>query len=380
MLGTLAGMSRTPRRIAVPLALVVALLGSGCAGSLAGGSLDRTPASSPAAAPLIVARADGEDPVVAVVRAILPAVVNVTAELASPIGSTSRRRGVGTGFIVRSDGILVTNYHVVERAQRITVTTSGDDPESYPARVIGGDPQADLAVLQIDAEGLPTVTFGVSEDLSLGQQVIAIGYALALEGGPTVTTGVVSALDRTITVPDANCDQCDNGRRTYSDVVQTDAAINPGNSGGPLVDLSGRVIGINTAGSTDAENIGFAIAIDAAVPTIQAAEADPAGPVAYLGVNTVDVTPALVIQQGLGVDSGVFVVAIAPGSAAEKAGIRAGDVIVSFDGQEVTESKVLGGLVRDHEPGDKVEVIVALLSGARRAFSVTLGVNPLPAP
>lgn len=376
-LGTLGGMSNTSRRYATAIALV-ALLSAGCAGSLAGDAFDRRPSSSPASAPVVVTFAEGEDPIVSVVRAILPAVVNVTAEIASPIGATGQRRGVGTGFIVRSDGILVTNYHVVERAQRITVTTSGDDPESYPARVIGGDPQADLAVLQIDAEGLPTVSFGASDELSLGQPVIAIGYALALEGGPTVTTGVVSALDRTITVADANCDECANGRRTYSDVVQTDAAINPGNSGGPLVDLAGRVIGINTAGSTEAENIGFAIAIDAALPTIEAAEADPAGPVAYLGVSTVDVTPALVIQQDLQVEAGVFVVAISPGSAAEKAGLRAGDVIVSFDGREVTESQALGSLVREREPGDTVEVIVVLPSGVTRTFSVTLGVNPLP--
>ena len=327
----------------------------------------------------MISVADSADAVVAVVRTVLPAVVNVTAETGEAVGG-SERRGVGTGFIVRADGIVVTNYHVVERAQRITVTTSGEDPTRYDARVIGGDPQADLAVLQIEASGLPTVTLGTSESLELGQQVVAIGYALALEGGPTVTTGVVSARDRTITVADANCGECEDGRRTYTDVVQTDAAINPGNSGGPLVDLSGRVIGINTAGSTSAENIGFAIAIDAALPTIRDAEENPSGPVAYLGVSTVDVTPALVIQEGLSVGAGVFVVAVAPGSAAERAGIRAGDVIVAFAGRDVVAGRDLGELVRDRAPGERIEVDVVLGDGVRRTFTVILGVSPLPAP
>ena len=313
-------MNARPRprtALAVGLAVAACFAASGCSGSVLGGGVG----SDAAGPPTVVSVADADDAVVAVVQRVLPAVVNVTAESGGDLGGTERR-GVGTGFIVRADGIVVTNYHVVEQAQRITVTTSGDDPERYDARVIGGDPQADLAVLQVDASGLPTVTLGTSDDLVLGQQVVAIGYALALDGGPTVTTGVVSARDRTITVPDANCTACENGERTYADVVQTDAAINPGNSGGPLVDLSGRVIGINTAGSTQAENIGFAIAIDAALPTIRDAEENPAAPVAYLGVSTVDVTPPLVIQQGLAVDAGVFVVAVAP--AAQRSGWASG--------------------------------------------------------
>ena len=156
---------------------------------------------------------------------------------AKPQRPAQKGQAVGTGFIVREDGIIVTNYHVVEGAQRITVTTSGDDPTRYEARVIGGDATADLAVLDVEATGLPTVALGSSEDLELGQQVVAIGYALALEGGPTVTAGIVSALDRTIEVPDPNCDACAGGRRIYARVIQTDAAINPGNSGGPLLEI-----------------------------------------------------------------------------------------------------------------------------------------------
>lgn len=367
-------MHRPICRTAAAAALAV-VLAAGCSGSVLDGS---TVAGGDAHVGSVVAVGGSPaDAVVAVVESVLPAVVNVTAETGETLAGRDRR-GVGTGFIVRADGIVVTNYHVVEQAQRITVTTSGDDPERYEARVIGGDPQADLAVLAIDATGLPTVTLGSSDDLVLGQQVVAIGYALALEGGPSVTTGVVSARDRTITVPDANCTECTDGVRTYTDVVQTDAAINPGNSGGPLVDLRGRVIGINTAGSTRAENIGFAIAIDAAIPTIRDAEEDPAAPVAYLGVSTVDVTPTLVLQQGLSVDAGVFVVGVAPGSAADRAGIRPGDVLVAFDGRAVTAGRFLGELVREREPGDRVAVDVVLPDGVRRTFTLTLGINPLP--
>lgn len=353
--------------------LLVALLASGCGGGLVA---PRGSSSTPAT----VSLAPGEDPIVAVVRLVLPAVVNVTTDriATSTFGGTEPTRGTGTGFIVRADGVIVTNYHVVERAQRITVTTSGENPERYSARVIGGDALADLAVLKIDAQGLPTVALGESDGLELGQQLVAIGYALALEGGPSVTTGVVSALDRTITVSDPSCDACTDGGRTYTDVVQTDAAINPGNSGGPLVDLSGRVVGINTAGTTTAENIGFAIAIDAAVPTIEHAAEEPDRAVAYLGVNSVSVTPVLAAQEGLDVQSGAYIVAVVPGGAADEAGLRDGDVIVGLGGRDVSDAESLGEAIRSHRPGDEVEVRVVLPDGIERTFTVTLGTNPLP--
>lgn len=358
------------------IAILVALSASACGGGLVS---PRTSGSA-AAGPATISLAPGEDPVVAVVRLVLPAVVNVTTDRIQTdlFGGTGRSSGTGTGFIVRSDGVIVTNYHVVERAQRITVTTSGEDPERYSARVIGGDPLADLAVLKVEATDLPTVALGDSDSLELGQQLVAIGYALALEGGPSVTTGVVSALDRTINVQDPACDACTDGSRTYSSVVQTDAAINPGNSGGPLVDLSGRVVGINTAGTTTAENIGFAIAIDAAIPTIEHAAEDPDRAVAFLGVNSVSVTPLLAAEEGLDVQSGAYVVAVVPGGAASDAGIKAGDVIVGLGGMEVSDAEGLGEAIRSFEPGDEVVVEIVLPNGSRGTFDVTLGTNPLP--
>jgi len=283
--------------------------------------------------------------------------------------------------VIRADGVVVTNYHVVEGAERLTVVDSdADDPERYPARVIGGAPEADLAVLDVDAEGLPTVEMGNSDSLRLGQQVVALGYALGLEGGPSVTTGIVSSLNRVVTAQDPNCPQCGSGSRTYEDVIQTDAAINPGNSGGPLVDLAGRVVGINTAGAGGAENIGFAIQINAARPSILGAVESPDQPVAYLGVGSVDASdPQVRFELGLTVRSGAAVYAVSGGGPAESADIRVGDVIVAFDGETVEDREQLGELIRSHEPGDAVEVEL-VRGGSTETVTVELGTNPLPAP
>jgi serine protease Do len=175
---------------------------------------------------------------------------------------------VGTGFIVTANGLIVTNYHVVEGARSITVKLS--DGTQHAARVVKADAAGDLAVLKIEATGLPTLQLGNSSTALAGQSVVAIGYALGLEGSPTVTTGIVSSTGRTIQVQD---DGAPGGPvvRTYSNVLQISAAINSGNSGGPLLDLRGRVIGINTAGSSSAQNIGFAIPIDQARSLIASA-------------------------------------------------------------------------------------------------------------
>ncbi len=337
-----------------------------------------SPAPPANAAPALDARGKT---IVELVERVRPAVVNVTTDTFSPsLLGGGGGRGVGSGFVVRADGVVVTNYHVVERAQRITVITPPPDPQRYEARVIGGDPAADLAVLKIDAQGLPTIPLGSSAALRLGQPVVAIGYALALEGGPTVTAGIVSALDRTITAQDPACDPsvCENGVRTYTHVIQTDAAINPGNSGGPLLNLAGEVVGINSAGAGQAENIGFAIAIDAAKPTIERAIEHPAAPVAYLGVVTEDVTETLAFQFGLPVTEGAYVVDLTSGGPAAKAGVRVGDVIVAFDGKPVPDSDTLGELIRARAPGDRVPLVVISPDGSRRSLVATLGVNPLP--
>ena len=363
------------KRSVVALVTLVVLAVTGCSRTV----IERVPVpNSPAT--IDVGMGDpSRDPAIRVVETVRPAVVSVTTNLfqPDPVGGGSGR-GVGTGFVIRSDGIVVTNFHVVERAQRITVITQPPDSQRYTARVIGGDQNADLAVLKIGAKGLDTVPLGNSGRLELGEQVVALGYALALPGGPTVTSGIVSALGRTIQARDPNCDTCRNGVRTYTNVVQTDAAINPGNSGGPLVNLAGEVVGINTAGANQAENIGFAIAINAARPVIDEAMANPSAPVAYLGVVTQDVSPGLALQFGLSVQSGVLVLDVAPGGPAERAGIGQGDVIVGLDGEDVTDSTSLHELILSHRPGDRVAVTLVTQHDERTTVDVTLGVNPLP--
>jgi S1-C subfamily serine protease len=352
----------------------LALLLAACTNTLQGTTSDPAPASP--VPPLDL----GREPYAAVATRVLPSVVNVTTNVyqASPTGEPEQGQGVGTGFIVRSNGVVVTNCHVVQGASRITVFTSEDEPTRYDARVIGGDCEHDLAVLKVDGQGLPTIRFGSSVDLSLGQQVVAIGYALALEGGPSVTAGIVSSLDRTIRVPDPQCTVCTNGVRTYSDVIQTDAAINHGNSGGPLVDMAGRVVGINSAGSDDAENIGFAIAIDSARRAIDRAISEPLRATAYLGISTRDVTADLAFQLDLPVERGALILATLANGPAAEAGLREGDVIVELDGESIETAADLGRVLDDLSPGDEVEVRVIGSNEAERVRQVVLGTKPLP--
>jgi S1-C subfamily serine protease len=367
------------KRFAVPLVLALALFGAACTSVASNGS----PSSSPAAGDTAQGRADFPSPsataardggVVDVVKRVLPAVVNVVST--TPIG-----KGEGTGFVVRSDGVIVTNFHVVERATAVEVLTSDAEPQRYTARVIGGDPEADVAVLKIDATDLPAVPLGSSSRLQLGQPVVAIGYALGLQGGPSVTSGIVSSLTRKVTVPDQNCQVCSNGQRVYGSVVQTDAAINPGNSGGPLVNLAGQVVGINTAGVSagNAENVGFAIQIDAAKPMIFQAAEHPQAPVAYLGVSSVDASnPQIQFELNPPVSEGAAVLDVVPNGPADDAGIRVGDIIVSFDGTPVADSAALGDAIRTHSPGDEVSIGLVRRDGGRDTVTATLGTNPVP--
>jgi len=374
-------MNRLTRRM-IPAVLAVSMAGALLGAACSSDSTDAAPATSaPAVALANLDRLDpARDPLVQVIERVRPAVVNVTSDVfqTSPLGNQAGQ-GTGTGFIIRSDGIVVTNYHVVEGASKLTVITTPPNSKEFDARVIGGDASADLAVLKIEGQDLPTVPLGNSSDLMLGQRVVALGYALALEGGPSVTTGIVSAMGRTITAQDPNYhpETGADGTRTYRDIIQTDAAINPGNSGGPLINLAGEVIGINSAGAGQAENIGFSISIDAAKPIIDDAIANPDQPVAYLGVVTQTVNKGLAYQFNLPVDAGAYVVDVSPEGPAQDAGLKAGDVIVSFDGTKVSGSEQLGDLIRAGSPGQKVDVGVETDQGSK-TYEVTLGTNPLP--
>jgi len=276
-----------------------------------------------------------------------PAVVSIRTRTLS-LGDFTKPvpgEGAGTGFIIGSDGVIVTNNHVVAGAQSIEVVFADD--RKMPARVLGKDPSTDLAVVKVDAGGLPTAALGNSDQLKVGDDVVAIGNALALEGGPTVTQGIVSALNRTITA--------ENGER-LEHVLQTDAAINPGNSGGPLVNAAGEVVGINTAVAGDAQNIGFSIAISPAKTIIDQLRQGQTQSRPFLGVQMFTVTPSIAQGLGLKATSGALIADVTAGSGAEVAGLQKGDVITAIDGKEVKAAEDVTAAVTAHKPGDQIKV------------------------
>ena len=302
------------------------------------------------------------------IRSILakvePAVVSIsTAGFSRGFFEVVPRQGAGTGMILTPDGDVLTNSHVVEGASRIQVRLDGG--RTFDATVVGRDRAADIALLRLQgASGLPTVEVGRSADLQVGDQVVAIGNALALPGGPTVTTGIVSALDRTIG---------ESARERLEHLIQTDAAINPGNSGGPLVNVNGQVVGMNTAviqraGNQEAaQNIGFAIASDTFRPVVDDLRSGGASSStqAFLGVATATL-------QG---NAGAVVLEITPGSPAESAGLQPDDVIVRLGSDRVRSSDELLAAVRSHDPGDRVEVTWTR-GGRQQTASVTLAQAP----
>jgi S1-C subfamily serine protease len=261
--------------------------------------------------------------------------------------------GAGSGIVLSADGLIMTNAHVIAQSDAITVRLY--DGAEHDATLVGSEPASDIAIIRIDgADDLSPAQLGESEALLVGEPVIAIGNALNLGGEPSVTTGIVSAVNRSIDSPD--------GR--LSDLIQTDAAINPGNSGGPLVDSSGSVVGMNTAIIQDSQNIGFAIAIDAAKPIlerIQSGDSEITPDTPRLGVTTVPldtVDDAVREQLEIQAEEGAFVVEVVPDSGADVAGIEQGDVILSVDGEAITSNEQLGEIVQGHSPGDSIEIVV----------------------
>jgi serine protease Do len=251
------------KRTAIIASLLVALsaCGAGATGTPTGSTGPTADGGTGTA--LLASSTTGDEPIVDVVAAALPSVVTVRSQVRtlSPFGA-SDGEAVGTGFVVRDDGFILTNQHVVDGASSVAVTTASGD--EHRAAVVAEDAEHDLAVLKIDADGLTALTLGASETLAMGETVVAIGFALGLSGGPTVTSGIISSLDRTIDVQDPSGGA--PAVRTYRGLLQTDAALNHGNSGGPLLTLDGRVVGVNVAGGDAVENIGFAIPIDTARP------------------------------------------------------------------------------------------------------------------
>lgn len=272
-------------------------------------------------------------------------------------------QSLGTGFIFDKQGYIITNYHVVENADEINVTLTNND--KFKAKYIGGDKDLDLAILKISGDkDFPVVELGDSDNLKIGQYAIAIGNPLGFSH--TITTGVVSAYNRKIQKPD--------GSGYYVDLIQTDAAINPGNSGGPLLDIHGRVIGINTVivNPSQGVNLGFAIPINLAKRFAYSVMDDGKYEKAYLGVYYGDVTESLQKALGLKVDKGAYINDVVKDSAADKAGIKAGDVITKIDNNEIADGAELASILRTYQAGESVKITINR-NGKSLELNVELG-------
>ena len=300
---------------------------------------------------------------------VSPSVVVITTEQVvysqwSWYGQNQVESGAGSGVIISSDGYILTCAHVVDGASTITVTI---DDKDYTATLVGEDTTSDIAVIKIDADGLTPATVGNSDSLKVGQSVMAVGNPLGELGG-TVTGGMISALNRSVTI------QGSSSVNTMS-LIQMDASVSPGNSGGGLFNMNGELVGIVNAksSSSDAEGLGFAIPINDAIKVAQ--ELLENGYVTgrpYLGITYLAVTDAQTASQ-LGVNAyGVYVVEVVKGGPAEKAGLQAGDRIVSVDGTEIASKDDLGTLMQKHAAGDTLSITIAR-DGQMQTVNVTLG-------
>lgn len=288
-------------------------------------------------------------------------------------GTELREVGNGSGFIISADGLILTNKHVVLDT-KASYTVFTNDGKKYEAKVLARDPGQDLAIIKIEASGLPAVALGDSDALELGQTAIAIGNALG-EFRNTVSVGVVSGLSRTVTASGGGLTE------TIQGVIQTDAAINPGNSGGPLLDLRGEVVGMNTAIASGAQNIGFAIPINRAKRAIESVKTIGKIETPFLGVRYFMITEELAKKQKLPVNYGAFVrgssdgPAITPDSPAEKAGILAEDIIVEINGKKIDQENPLGVVISEFNVGQTVTLKI-LRGGKEIIVAATLAKRP----
>lgn len=329
--------------------------------------------------PAVQSTGDLSGAVRSVSERVRPTVVQITTQEEVQLDRFSEPftvpSGVGSGVIYDDEGLILTNNHVVEGAQDLLVSLS--DGRSFPGQVIGRDPQTDLAVVRIQGDNLPVAALGDSRQLQVGDWVVAIGNALGLPGGPTVTAGVVSALGRTIQQPG---DQSGPGPYLF-DLVQTDTAINPGNSGGPLMNLAGEVIGINTmvaatsqSGLT-AQGIGFAIGISTAKPIADEIVATGRVAHAYIGIEYVPLNPAIAAQVRTEQRSGALIQRVVPNSPAARGGLRQNDIIVEADGKAIEGESALAETLKSKKPGDQLALTV-LRGNQRTNLTVTLGERP----
>ena len=310
-------------------------------------------------APVVVAEDDGLSGgslIAQVAERLANSVVTISTTVDDDFGGG---RGVGTGVVLTSDGEILTNAHVIEDATEVVVRFAGET-EPRVAKILASDLGNDLALIKVDVTGLTAATFAKPGSVQIGDTVVAIGYALALDGGPTVTSGIVSALKRTI--------ETDSG--ALNSLIQTDAAISSGNSGGPLVNLKGEVVGINTAvargdSESAANNIGFSISVDEVLIVIEQLREQAKGTVreeGFLGVG-------LAAREDGG--QGAIITNVQPGSPADKAGILIDDVVLAVDGEPIDGQAGLVAAIRDAEPGQTVKIEI-FRDGERLVFEATL--------
>ena len=309
------------------------------------------------------------------VNTVSTAVVSITQKstVTDLFGQTYQQEAAGTGFIITNDGLILTNKHVASDVNA-TYTVILSDGKTYDAKVQSQDPFQDLAVIKIDAKNLPVVELGDSDQLAIGQWVVAVGNALG-KFDNSVTVGVVSAKNRTI---DAT-DQSGSSSETLDGMLQTDAAINSGNSGGPLVNLKGQVVGINTAVASNAQSIGFAIPINDAKSAIESIKSTGRIVRPYLGVRYLEITPDIAKANSLPVNYGALVkagsgigsVAVVPSSPADKAGIVENDIITEINGDKIDQNNSLIKLVQKYKVGDEIQVKL-LSKGKEKTVKVKL--------
>jgi S1-C subfamily serine protease len=308
------------------------------------------------------------------IKTVLPSVVNIHVTELTPglFGSGGTQRAEGSGIVLSKSGLILTNNHVVANATKVTVSFT-DGRDSTTGTVVGTDPQHDLALVRVSTSDLTPITLGHSDNLQLGDTVTALGFPLDL-GGPTVTRGIVSGLKRDITVSSDST----GGSEHLTGLIQTDAAINPGNSGGPLVDSNGNLVGIDTAAASaaSAENTGFAIAIDDAVPVIKDILNHKPAARAWIGVEVQSVDQQTALRLGLPASTqGALVANIIPGSPAAASDLRRGDVIQSIDGKTVSSSQDLTDILTNYGPNDRVTIDV-LRSSGKASLQLTLAQRP----
>ena len=350
---------RKLRALALAFVVVAIGFGGGILGTIAADkwniTIGSTKISGSSNAPLVTSEVGSDDPslgatiVAQVVNQLADSVVTINSQISDASGEGEAS---GTGVVLTADGEILTNAHVVEGATKVSVRFAGET-EPRTATVLSSDPGNDLALLKIDATNLKPATFAQPGTIRIGDQVIAIGYALALDGGPSVTSGIISALKRTIITESG----------ALNGLIQTDAAISSGNSGGPLVNLRGEVVGINTAVARSdvnqaATNIGFSISVDEIVPVLEQLRSQASGVArqeGFLGVGLAARTDG---------GQGAIITSVQPDSPASLAGIQEDDIVLSVDGEPIEGQAGLVAAIRDAAPGQTVEI--EILRGVNR--------------